>query len=168
LVAILKELRLMKKEMVAAKAEFNKKLVYLTQEIRSSTESYTDSIAVPHIAEAQQTILQPKEAKIAVAAGAHPVAEMPQTGGGGESMDVMEFTPLIPKCQRKRFKVVSKWSMAVSTLRHLRQILLQGNLWNCRIGLKLSTFIWQFVSKRTIRSCILLLTNFYPLILKRV
>jgi hypothetical protein len=41
LAAILKELRLMKKEMSVNKAEIDQKLVDLTQEIRASTESDT-------------------------------------------------------------------------------------------------------------------------------
>jgi hypothetical protein len=68
LAAILKELRLMKKEMAANKAEFDQKLVDLTQEIRASTESDTASTAGPHIAKAQQTILQPTEVAMAGAA----------------------------------------------------------------------------------------------------
>jgi hypothetical protein len=83
LAAILKELRLMKKEMAADKAEFDQKLVDLTQEIRASTESDTASTARPHVAEAQQTIVQYKEGTMAVAAVAQPAAEMPQTGGSG-------------------------------------------------------------------------------------
>jgi hypothetical protein len=39
LTAILKERRLMKKEMAANKADFDQKLVDLTQKIRGSTES---------------------------------------------------------------------------------------------------------------------------------
>jgi hypothetical protein len=45
LAAILKELRLMKKEMAANKAEFDQNLVDLTQEIRASTESDSPSTA---------------------------------------------------------------------------------------------------------------------------
>jgi Retrotransposon gag protein/Zinc knuckle len=85
LATILKELRLMKKEMAANKAEFDQKLVDLTQEIRASTESDTASTARPHIAEAQQTIVQPTVVTMAGAAVAQPVAEMPQTGGSGDS-----------------------------------------------------------------------------------
>jgi Retrotransposon gag protein len=85
LAAILKELRLMKNEMAANKAEFDQKLVDLTQEIRASTESDTASTARPHVSEAQQTILQPTEDTMAGAAVAQPVAEMPQTGGSGDS-----------------------------------------------------------------------------------
>jgi hypothetical protein len=85
LAAILKELRLMKKEMAANKAEFDQKLVDLTQEIRLSAESDTASAARTHIVEAQQTIVQPTEATMAGAAVAQPVAEMPQTGGSGDS-----------------------------------------------------------------------------------
>jgi hypothetical protein len=75
----------MENEMAANKAYFDKKLVDLTQEIRASTESDTASTARPHIAEAQQTIVQPIEGIIADAPGVHPVAEMPQTGGSGET-----------------------------------------------------------------------------------
>jgi hypothetical protein len=50
LATILKELRLMKKEMAANKAEFDQKLVDLKHEIRASTESDTASTARPHIA----------------------------------------------------------------------------------------------------------------------
>jgi hypothetical protein len=71
--------------MAANKAEFDQKLVDLTQEIRASTESDTASTARPHIAEAQQTIVQPTEVTMAGAAVAQPVAEMPQTGGSGGS-----------------------------------------------------------------------------------
>jgi hypothetical protein len=85
LAAILKELCLMKYEMAANKAEFDQKLVDLMQEIRASTESDTASTARPLTMEAQQTIVQPTEAKMAVAAVAQPVAEMPQTGGSGNS-----------------------------------------------------------------------------------
>jgi hypothetical protein len=85
LAATLKELRLMKKEMAANKAEFDQKLVDLTHEIRASTESDTASTARPHIAEAQQTIVQPAEVTMAGAAVAQPVAEMTRTGGSGES-----------------------------------------------------------------------------------
>jgi hypothetical protein len=116
--AILKELRLTKKEMAANKAEFDQNLVDLTQEIRASTENDTASTARPHIAEAQQTSVQPTEGTMAVAAVAQPVAEMPQTGGSGNSQAVMEVTSPIPKCQRKRFKAVSRWAKAVSTSRH--------------------------------------------------
>jgi hypothetical protein len=68
LATILKELRLIKKEMAANMAEFDQKLVDLTQEIRASTESDTASTARPHIAEAQQTIAQPTEVTMAGAA----------------------------------------------------------------------------------------------------
>jgi hypothetical protein len=85
LAAILKELRLMKREMADNKAEFDQKMVHLTQEIRASTESDTASTARPHIAEAQQTIVQPTEVTMAGAAVAQPVDEMPQTGGNGDS-----------------------------------------------------------------------------------
>jgi hypothetical protein len=66
--------------MAAKKAEFDQKLVDLTQKIRTSTESDTESTAKPHVAEAQQTIVQPTEVTMAGAAVAQPVAEMPQTG----------------------------------------------------------------------------------------
>jgi hypothetical protein len=85
LVAIINELRLMKMEMAANAAEFDQKLVDLTQEILASTESDTASTARPHIAEAQQTIVQPTEGTMAGAAVSQPVAEMPQTGGSGDS-----------------------------------------------------------------------------------
>jgi hypothetical protein len=85
LATILKELLLMKKEMAANKAEFDQKLVDLTQEIRAFTEIDTASTARPHIAEAQQTIVQPTEVTMAGAAVAQPVAEMSQTGGSGDS-----------------------------------------------------------------------------------
>jgi Retrotransposon gag protein len=85
LASILKELRLMEKEMAANKAEFDQKLVDLTQEIRASTVSDTASTARQHIAEAQQTIVQPTEVAKAGAAVAQPVAEMPQTGGSCNS-----------------------------------------------------------------------------------
>jgi hypothetical protein len=109
LVAILKELRLIKNEMAANKDEFDQKMVDLTQEIRASTESHTASTARPHIAEAQQTIVQPAEGKMAGAAVAQPVAEMPQTGGSGNSPGGNGGDCYIPKCQRKRFKAVSRW-----------------------------------------------------------
>jgi hypothetical protein len=70
----LKELRLMKTEMAANKAEFDQKLVDLTQEIRASTESDTASTSRPHIADGQQTIVQPTEVAMAGAAVAQPVA----------------------------------------------------------------------------------------------
>ena len=85
LAAILKELRIMKKEMAANKAEFDQKLVDLTQEIRASTESESASTARPRDAEAQQTIVQPTGSAIAGAAVAQPVVEIPQTGGSNES-----------------------------------------------------------------------------------
>jgi hypothetical protein len=85
LAAILIELRLMKNEMAANKADFDQKLVDLTQEIRASTESDTESAARSHVAEAQQTIVQPSEVTIAGAAVAQPVVDMPQTGGSGDS-----------------------------------------------------------------------------------
>ena len=111
LAAILKELRLMKKEMAANKAEFDQKLVDLTQEIRASTESDSASTA-------RQTTVQPTEGPISYAAVAQPVAEMPRTSGSGESPAVVEVTPFIPKYQRKWSKAVSMWAMAVNTLRH--------------------------------------------------
>jgi hypothetical protein len=83
--AILKELRLMKNEIAANKAEFDQKLVDPTQEIRASTEIDTASTARPHIAEAQQKIVQPTEGTMNGAAVAQPVDEMPQTGGSGDS-----------------------------------------------------------------------------------
>jgi hypothetical protein len=64
---------------------FDQKLVDLTQEIRASTECDTASTARPHIAEAQQTIVQPTEVTMAGAAVARPVAGMPQTGGSDDS-----------------------------------------------------------------------------------
>jgi hypothetical protein len=64
---------------------FDQKLVDLTQEIRAYTESDTASTARPHIAEAQQTIVQPTEVAMAGAAVAQPVAEMTQTGGSCDS-----------------------------------------------------------------------------------
>jgi hypothetical protein len=73
LATILKELRLMKNEMAANKADFDQKLVDLSQEIRASTESDTASTARPHIAETQQTIAQPTEVAMAGAAVAQPV-----------------------------------------------------------------------------------------------
>jgi hypothetical protein len=118
LAAILKKLRLMKKEMAANKAEFDQKLVHLTQEIRASTESDTASTVTPHVSEAQQTSVQPTEATMAGAAVAQPVSEMPQTGGSGDASAVMEVTSPIPKFQRRRFKAVKKWAIAVNTSRH--------------------------------------------------
>jgi hypothetical protein len=64
-------------------ADFDQKLVDLTQEIRASTESDTSSTARPHIPEVQQTIVQPTEVAMAGAAVAQLVAEMLQTGGSG-------------------------------------------------------------------------------------
>jgi hypothetical protein len=84
LAAILNELRLMKTELAANMAEFDQKLVDMTQEIRASTENDTASTARPHVAEAQQTIVQPTEGKMAGAAVAQPVSEIPQTGGSGD------------------------------------------------------------------------------------
>jgi hypothetical protein len=46
--------------MEAKKAEFDQKLVYLTEEIRAFTESDTSSTARPHFADAQHTMLQHK------------------------------------------------------------------------------------------------------------
>jgi hypothetical protein len=60
----------MKKEMAAKKAEFDQKLVDLTQEIRASTESGTASTASPHVAEAQQTIVRPTGGTISGGAAA--------------------------------------------------------------------------------------------------
>jgi hypothetical protein len=74
LAAISKELGLMKKKMADNKAEFDQKLVDLMQEIRASTESNSTSTASPHIAMAQQTIVQPTEGRIAGAAVAKSVA----------------------------------------------------------------------------------------------
>jgi hypothetical protein len=71
--------------MAAKKAEFDQKLVDWTQETHASTENDSASTARQHVAEAQQTIVQPTEGIIAGEAVAHTVAEMPQTGGGGES-----------------------------------------------------------------------------------
>jgi hypothetical protein len=156
LVAILKELRLMKHEMAANKAEFDHNLVDLTQEIRASTECDTASIARPHVTEAQRTILQPTEGTMAGAAAAQPVAEMPQTGGSGDSPGGNGGNVPIPKCQRTRFKAVTKWELAVNTSRHKgrkRQIPLRENLWSKKTGLKQSTFILQFAEKWTIGSC---------------
>jgi hypothetical protein len=70
--------------MAANKAEFDQKLVDLTQEIRAYTESDAALTARPHIAEAQQTIVQPTEVTMAGAAVAQPVAEMPKTDGTGD------------------------------------------------------------------------------------
>jgi hypothetical protein len=64
----------MKKEMAANTAEFDQKLVDLKQEIGASTGIDTASTAIPHIAEAQQTIVQPTEVTMAAAAVAQPVA----------------------------------------------------------------------------------------------
>jgi hypothetical protein len=69
--------------MAANMAEFDLKMVDLTQEIHASTESDTTSAARPHVAEAQQTFLQPTEGAMAGAAVAQPVAEIPRTGGSG-------------------------------------------------------------------------------------
>jgi hypothetical protein len=71
--------------MAANKAEFDQKLVDLTQEIRASTESDTASTARPHVAEAQHFIVQLTEGIMAGAVVAQPVAEMPQTGESGDS-----------------------------------------------------------------------------------
>jgi exonuclease VII large subunit len=59
--------------MAAGKAEFDQKLVDLVQEIRASTESDTASTARPHVAEAQQTVVQSTERTMAGAEFAHPV-----------------------------------------------------------------------------------------------
>jgi hypothetical protein len=96
LAAILKELRLMKKEMAANKADFDQKLVDLTQEIGASTESGTVSTARPHVAEAQQNIVQPTDATMAGAAVAQPVAEMPQRVEVVITPAVMEVTSPFP------------------------------------------------------------------------
>jgi hypothetical protein len=61
--------------MAANKAEFDQKLVDLTKEIRASTKSDTESTARPHVAEAQQTIVQPTEGTIVGAAFAQPVGK---------------------------------------------------------------------------------------------
>jgi hypothetical protein len=71
--------------MAVNKAEFDQKLVDLTQEIRASTESDTASTARPHISEARQNIVQPTEVSMAGAAVAKHVAEIPHTGGSGNS-----------------------------------------------------------------------------------
>jgi hypothetical protein len=92
-------------------------MVYLTEKIRASTESDTASTAIPHVAEAQQTIVQPKEGIIADAAVSQSVAEIKRVGVV-ISNSVMEVTPSIPKCQRKRLKAVSKWAMDVNSLRN--------------------------------------------------
>jgi hypothetical protein len=118
LATIFKELRLMKNENAANKAEFDQKLVDLTQEIRASTESDTASTARPHIAEAQHTIVQLTEVTMAGAAVAQPVAEMPRTGGSGDSPGGNGGNVPIPKCQRRRFKAVTKWAIAVNTSQH--------------------------------------------------
>ena len=121
LAAILKELRIMKKEMAANKAEFDQKLVELTQEIRASTESESTSTARPHDAEAQQPNVHQVAGTIAGAAVAQPVAEMPQTGGSGESPGGNggngSEAP-IPKCQRNCYEAVSKWAIPANILRH--------------------------------------------------
>jgi hypothetical protein len=84
LAAILKDLRLMKRKWRPIRLSYQK-LVDMTQEIRASTERDTGSTARPHIAEAQQTIIQPTEGTMTGAAVAQPVAEIPQTGGSGNS-----------------------------------------------------------------------------------
>jgi hypothetical protein len=108
-------------------------LVDLTQDIRAPTESDAASTARPHVSEAQQSIVQPTEGIIAGEAVTHPVADMPQTGGSGDSQALMEEKSPIPKCQPRLFKAVSKWTIAVHILRRYgqkREILLRGNLWN--------------------------------------
>jgi hypothetical protein len=100
------------------RTHFNNILADLRQKIRASTASDTASTAGPHVAEAQQTIVQPIEGIIAGAAGTKPVASMKQAGGEvGNPPAVIEITPLISKFQRKQFKAVSKWTMAVNTFR---------------------------------------------------
>jgi hypothetical protein len=53
------------------------------QEFRASTKSDTASTARPHVAEVQQSIVQPTEGIIAGTSVAQPVADKPQTGGSG-------------------------------------------------------------------------------------
>jgi hypothetical protein len=83
LAAILKELRLMKNEIAANKAEFDagRSDAGNPRVYRSDTESTARS----HVAEAEQAIVQHTESKMAGAAVDQPVAEMPQTGGSGDS-----------------------------------------------------------------------------------
>jgi hypothetical protein len=57
LAAILKELRLMKKYIAANKAEFDQNLVDVTQKIRASTESDTESTARCRISNMAQSDL---------------------------------------------------------------------------------------------------------------
>jgi hypothetical protein len=116
LFAILKELRIITKEMEANKAEVDQKLVDLMQEFRASTKSDTASTARPHVAEAQQSAVKPTEGIIAGTSVAQPVAEMPQTGGsgdhpGGNGGNFPHF-----QMSAKRSKAVSKWAKAVNIL----------------------------------------------------
>jgi hypothetical protein len=64
----------------------NRCWVDLTHGIPAPTESDTALTARPLVAEAQQTIVQLTDGLMAGAAVAQPVAEMPQTGGSGESL----------------------------------------------------------------------------------
>jgi hypothetical protein len=139
--------------MAPNKAEFDQMLVDLTKEIRSSTERYTASTARPHVAEAQQIIVQPTEGKMAGAAVAQPVAAMLQTNGSADCPGGNRGN--VPHSQMSADTVqgrveVGNGRQHFATLRPEAPNTLRDNLWRCRTGSKQSTFICIFMNNLTI------------------
>jgi hypothetical protein len=118
LAAFLTELRLMQNEMAANKAEFDQKLVDFTQEFerRQNATQHQPLDRMSRIRSRPLYSLQRPQCLaqrlISLWLKCHKRVEVVIPPA------VMEVTPSIPKCQRRRFKAVTKWARAVNTSRH--------------------------------------------------
>ena len=98
---ILKELRLLKKELASNRAEFDQRLNAITEEIRSASGLDTGSSA-------RTATTRSIERTNAEAMGAQPEAGTPETGEMVIPLGVMEMMTSISKWRQKQFRNVSK------------------------------------------------------------
>jgi septal ring-binding cell division protein DamX len=108
---ILKELRLIKKEMASNKMEFEEKLAMITQNIRSAADQDTAS----SINTASEETVERIDGK---ATDAQPKAGTPDTGGNGDSPGGNEDEEFHFQMAAERYRNVSQWAVVASTLRH--------------------------------------------------
>ena len=108
---ILKELRLLKKEMASNKAEVEGKLAEITQNIRSAADQDTAS----SVKTASKETVERMDGR---ATEAQPKAGTPETGAMVVPLGVMETRTSISRWRQKRYRNVSKWAVVASTLRH--------------------------------------------------
>jgi Retrotransposon gag protein len=107
--------------MAANKAEFDQKLVDLTQEIRASTESAQHQPLDRISRRRSRPLRNPQKSQWLAQRLLSPWLKCHKRVEVVIPPAVMEVTSPIPKCQRRRFKAVNKWAIVVNTSRHWGQ-----------------------------------------------